>query len=415
MITVATRRQRRLSAAFLVGACALSVVAQVAIDMPGGYFGAADRVSRFGAIYAVALPLITAGLIAALFRRRGNARLAIAGIYCLNVGLFIPPMASDPVVSGVVVLWNLILLGRHLLPARPVSRPRRELRDSATGRWLEEWYPAVRHLALIALMLSVAVVGYQLSGGFVAWGLCFLLGYGVLALSYPLFRGLLDERSRGVWFVLAPAALGVLFAAVPNVMLSLLGLALAAFLMLLYAQQESADEVLRDFYSHPSRLVFLSFASIILVGTVLLTFPSAAAPGRSIGALDALFTAASATCVTGLIVLDTPTAFSSFGHGVILALIQVGGLGIMVLSTFATLILGGSLGLRGEGALKEMLDLQAGRTAYVLTRFIVVSTLAVELLGAGWLTYAFSRHGSPLLEAIWKGVFHSVSAFCNAG
>lgn len=415
MITVATRRQRRLSSSFLVGSCALSAIAQLAVDMPGGYFGAADHLTRFGALYTGLLALIVTALVTALLRGRGTARLAIAGLYCLNVGLFVPPMAADPVIAGIVALWNLILLGRHLLPARPVSRPRRDLRDTPPGHWLEEWYPAVRHLALMALLLSIAVVGYRLSDGLLAWGLCIALGYGVLALAFPLLRGLLHQGGRSAWFCLAPAALGLLFIALPNVMLSLLALALAALLLLLYAQQESAGEVLSDFYSHPSRLIFLSFASIILVGTVLLTFPSAAAPGTSIDALDAFFTAASATCVTGLIVLDTPTAFSPFGQGVILALIQVGGLGIMVLSTFATLLLGGSLGLRGEGALKEMLDLQAGRTAYVLTRFIVLSTLAVEVLGATWLTYAFMSHGSPPLDAVWRGAFHSISAFCNAG
>jgi len=147
-----------------------------------------------------------------------------------------------------------------------------------------------------------------------------------------------------------------------------------------------------------------------------LTFPAASAGPLSISFIDALFTSMSATCVTGLIVLDTPVAFSTFGHVVILLLIQLGGLGIMVLSTFATVLLGGRLALRGEQALEDVLDLASPGSAYKLTRFIVISTLLIEAVGAGLLALSFHYHyGFEPLEALWRGVFHAVSAFCNAG
>ena len=131
--------------------------------------------------------------------------------------------------------------------------------------------------------------------------------------------------------------------------------------------------------------------------------------------LDALFTATSATCVTGLIVLDTPNDFSTFGHLVILGLIQVGGLGIMVLSTFATLLLGARLGLRGERALSEVLDIHDPASAYRLVKVVVVATLAIEGAGAVVLTLLFHAHGAAWGTALWLGAFHAISAFCNAG
>lgn len=171
----------------------------------------------------------------------------------------------------------------------------------------------------------------------------------------------------------------------------------------------------RPLLRHPAQVVVVAFAGAIVVGTFLLLLPVSRSGEGGASFVEALFTATSAVCVTGLVVLDTPNAFSPFGHGVILALIQVGGLGIMVLSSFAALLLGGSLGLRGESALTEVLDLQAVSTAYRLTRFIVLATLAVEAVGAAGLTLCFSAAGLELPAALWRGVFHAVSTFCNAG
>jgi trk system potassium uptake protein TrkH len=131
--------------------------------------------------------------------------------------------------------------------------------------------------------------------------------------------------------------------------------------------------------------------------------------------VDALFTATSATCVTGLIVLDTPSDFSTVGHAIILGLIQAGGLNIMVLSAFAALLLGQGLGLRGERALGEVLDLHPARSPRRLVRFIVIGTLSLEAAGAVILGLAFAGHGDAAPTAAWRGVFTSVSAFCNAG
>jgi len=408
-------RERHLLAARVTGAAALGIVAQIAVDMPGGYFGGADRITAWGAAYAAALVVLAMLLVVALVRGWRSGPLLVPLILSLDIGVFIPPVGSDPLVSGVVVLWNLLLLAQFYFPPVVDEGALRLVVASQAEAWLHRWSPAVRHLAAVSLVLTVAVVGYRLSDRLTAQLVCLALGYGVLGLAWPFVRMRLRAGSRKVLLVAVPVAASLLFVASPPAMLSWLAVAQAMLLLVLVAQHQSAVEILRHFYDHPSRLIVLSFATVIVVGTVLLTFPGAAAGPGAVSPIDALFTATSATCVTGLIVLDTPHAFSTAGHGVILGLIQVGGLGIMVLSTFATLLLGGSLGLRGERALTEVLDLPTADTAYRLTRFIVVGTLAVEAVGAVVLGVFYAAEGLPAGQAAWRGVFHAISAFCNAG
>ena len=138
--------------------------------------------------------------------------------------------------------------------------------------------------------------------------------------------------------------------------LAALGVLQLGLLAMAIARGPTFAELVRQFIQRPALLTLTTFGGVAVVGGVALTFPAAGEQGR-IGLLDALFTSVSATCVTGLAVVDTPTAFTAFGEVVILLLIQVGGLGIMVLSTFATVILGGRLTLRGEQTLGQVLDL----------------------------------------------------------
>ncbi len=404
-----------LTAARLVSAAALAAVAQIAVDMPEGYFGAADVVTPAGAAYATSLALATVVLVVAAVRWPRVAGVAVPMLLAANVGLFVPALVSDPVVAGMVIVWNLTLLVQTLFPFDVPRHPLPGADAGAAAAWTARTGPALRHLAVASLLLTVGVVGYQLSGRVLAQGVCLALNYGTLAAALPLLVRLRREGVRWAWAVAPPVAASLAAAASPAAMLGFLALAQGVLLLLLLSRQQSTLEVLRSFYDRPSRLVVISFATLILVGTVLLTFPAASAGPASVSPLDALFTATSAVCVTGLIVLDTPHDFSPLGQAFILGMIQVGGLGIMVLSTFATLLLGGSLGLRGEQALTEMLDLETAPTAYRLTRFIVLSTLAVEAVGAVGLTAAFLAGGMAPGESLWRGVFHAVSAFCNAG
>ena len=409
-------KQRLLTTARLAGAAALGVVAQVAVDMPDGYFGGADRVTAIGAAYSAGLLALVLVALVALRRHRRLAGWLVPAVYALNAALFIPAAVSDPVVAGAVVIWNLVLALEFSFPPPREARAGRGAADAAEQRLAREG-PALRHLALVSLALTVAVVGYRLSDRLFAEGVCLALGYGALAVGSPLLWRLRRAGSPAPLLVALPAAAGLAAVAAgrPGVALSLLAVAQAILLLALFARERAAAELLAGFYHNPSRLIVVSFAALVLVGTVLLTFPAAAAGTRPVAPLDALFTATSAACVTGLIVLDTPSAFSPFGHGVILALIQAGGLGIMVLSTFAALLLGGTLGLRGERALTEVLDLQAASSAYRLIRFIVLATLAIEAVGALGLAFCYRAAGFGWAAAAWRGTFHSVSAFCNAG
>ena len=411
--------RRLLAAARLVGASAVGVVAQAAIDMPAGYLGAADTVTRWGAGYSLLTALLTALAVGGtLYGPRSLARRLGILVSGLNVGVFLAPVLADPLIAGVVVLWNLTLLAQTLIPGPLDPSPPRDvgtLEDDRIGRWLHRWGPAVQHLALVTLGLAAGIEGYRLSDRWLTRGIAVALGSLTLVLAVPFVVGLLRRGSRAAWVTYLPLV------AVPFVMprtgplMALLVLALVNLSVLLTARRRTTSEVLQLFFDHPSRLVVLSFLSVILLGTMLLTFPAASATGDPISPIDALFTATSATCVTGLIVLDTPQAFSPLGHVILLVLFQVGGLGIMVLSTFGMLMLGGSLGLRGARALKEMLETHAERAAYRLTRFIVLATFSLEAVGALVLTFAFGDLGLGPAEAAWRGVFHAVSAFCNAG
>src|SRR5690606_27556534 len=164
----------------------------------------------------------------------------------------------------------------------------------------------------------------------------------------------------------------------------------------------------------PARLIAGSFAIAILVGTVLLALPAAHAPGIEVSWLDALFTATSAVCVTGLIVLDTGTDFSTFGQVVILVLIQLGGLGILSAGTLVALAAGRRIGYRERQQLQSQLNtLQAGGVVRLL-RSIAILVVTVEAVGALLLWGPLAaREG--LGRGAYLAVFHSISAFNNAG
>lgn len=164
---------------------------------------------------------------------------------------------------------------------------------------------------------------------------------------------------------------------------------------------------------HPAQLLVLSFAAAIGLGTLLLMLPAAAA-GARLGFVDALFTATSATCVTGLVVVDTGTGLSRFGQGVVLALIQLGGLGIMTYSSVFLLALGRRISFRGQALLEDTLGRGERTPVRRLVGHVMLFTLAIEGAGALLLAAAFARTLPPG-EALYHGVFHAVSAFCNAG
>lgn len=167
---------------------------------------------------------------------------------------------------------------------------------------------------------------------------------------------------------------------------------------------------------HSSTILVLSFLAVTLIGTGLLMLPLAHAKGEAVPFLTALFTATSAVCVTGLVVVDTGTYWSSTGQGIIMALFQLGGFGMMTSATLMGLLVSGSIRLRTQRLLQaETHSLSLGDVKSV-AKVVLWVTLVTELVMATVLTLRFGLgYGMPWPEAIWQGLFHSVSAFNNAG
>jgi trk system potassium uptake protein TrkH len=164
----------------------------------------------------------------------------------------------------------------------------------------------------------------------------------------------------------------------------------------------------------PALVFVFGFAAFIGVGAVLLMLPLSSAEDHWTSVVDALFTATSAVCVTGLVVVDTGTYWSRFGQVVILLLIQLGGLGFMTSSTLLLLLLRREATLRERILMREALGgVGIGSVAF-LARKIIIFTLISEVAGSIVLSIAFLRDLDPL-KAVWFGIFHSVSAFNNAG
>jgi len=163
-----------------------------------------------------------------------------------------------------------------------------------------------------------------------------------------------------------------------------------------------------------TRLIALGFAGIILCGTLLLLLPVCQTGAVEIGFSDALFTAVSATCVTGLVVCDTFTAWSVMGQAVILVMIQIGGLGFMTIATQLYMLLNKRVSLLGRQVLSESINTTSVGGVFQLTGRIVLFTALFEGIGALLLAIRFVPQFG-LMRGLWFSLFHSVSAFCNAG
>jgi trk system potassium uptake protein TrkH len=163
-----------------------------------------------------------------------------------------------------------------------------------------------------------------------------------------------------------------------------------------------------------SRLLIYAFAGLIVIGGLILMLPVSSAAGQPTPPVNAFFTSTSAVCVTGLVVVDTGTYWSAFGQGVILALIQIGGFGFMTSTTLLLLAFGRRIGLRERLLIGQSIGLaRLGGVVGVVKRMAIFTALT-EVIGAVLLFIRFSAY-FPARSAVWKSVFHSISAFNNAG
>ena len=187
---------------------------------------------------------------------------------------------------------------------------------------------------------------------------------------------------------------------------------------LCFAELWRTNVALSRSMARPGLLLPLSFGTLIVVGTLLIKTPVAVPQGHpELSWVDALFTMTSAVCVTGLTVQPTATAFTPFGHLLIGIFIQLGGLGIIIFGTLLVMLLGRSLSLREHMSLGEMLESQPLRNITGFVRFIVLTTLGIELAGAAVMMGMWDTGGADWSWQRYVGMslFHAVSAFCNAG
>lgn len=165
---------------------------------------------------------------------------------------------------------------------------------------------------------------------------------------------------------------------------------------------------------NPPMVLSLGFAILITIGGLLLSLPFFTKSGQATPLVDSLFVAASASCVTGLTPVNTLEHWNTYGHVLIIILIQIGGLGVMSLASIIPLILGKKIGMKSRQILKEQLNVESLEGMIVLFKYVLAFTFGTEILGAILLSIKFI----PLYGAgkgIWYAVFHSISAFCNAG
>lgn len=295
--------------------------------------------------------------------------------------------------------------------------------DDLRARWRRMDRPraASRLAVILFLVFEFLLDAGDQPGAVVRWAFAGLVGAACAAElardAWAFRRRLL--RHRWPDLLAAAPAFALLAAGSPR--------AATAFFVIRLAVRELLDLV----YSGPARpavaallrnpivLLCVSFALTILAGTFALLPPAASAPGRSLDPVAALFMATSATCVTGLAVIDVGSHLSRFGQWVILILVQVGGLGIMSITTALALVFRRKLSARTRGAMQEIVEEEtvAGFTRLILS--IVAITAAVETVGALLLYPALSigPDGQPLAagDRAFYAAFHAISAFCNAG
>ncbi|MGI6013782.1 MAG: TrkH family potassium uptake protein [Oscillospiraceae bacterium] len=167
-------------------------------------------------------------------------------------------------------------------------------------------------------------------------------------------------------------------------------------------------------YFSTFQIIIWSFLFVILLGAFLLMLPCSTRGTDSASFLDALFTSTSAVCVTGLAIHDTATYWSTFGQSVILLLIQIGGMGVVTVAAFIPMVSGRKIGLMQRSTMQEAIAAPQMGGIVRLTKFILKITVLVELLGAIIMFPVFYQKFGGV-KGVWYAVFHSISAFCNAG
>lgn len=186
-------------------------------------------------------------------------------------------------------------------------------------------------------------------------------------------------------------------------------------IVIVIAKVIQATPILLSLQRHPAQIIVASFAGIILFGTLLLMMPRATVNGQGLSFINALFTSTSAVCVTGLIVVDTATHFTTVGQSIILVLIQLGGIGIITFATLFALFMSRGLGMGQRIFLKDVVSEDRAEETFATIKRIISLTLIVEAVGVIGYYVSWSAMFPDPGTRLYHSVFHAVSAFCNAG
>lgn len=339
-------------------------------------------------------------------------------VAALGLGtLSIPALAATPFLTLGLLLASASLLVWLWSPGRPTPDPK------APRHHAESLQGAAIALALIWF----ASVPSGFARGTLGWAGAFSAA-AVASLLTLFWAAALPSHHRKQAIVLGAAGLA---AAVLAVLMALLGADLriamslaslppvvAALLALrLEAAADASDDTSwwESLVDDPARTLVVTFVFLCAFGGLLLALPISATGPHGVPAIDALFTAVSATCVTGLNTLDPGKDFSGLGQVFIVILIQTGGLGIMTFSTAAFSLLGRRLSLRHEASLVELLSADDRSRLQDSLRKVLIVTFATEAAGAALLFPMLLFEGHDVGSAAWEATFTSVSAFCNAG
>lgn len=345
-----------------------------------------------------------------LFRRTllGKICGSLAIVGCSLAGL--PFFITEPqiaLLAGVLIIQSAFFLKEFHLPPGPsysTSPHDRSLQRARGALW------TVPPLALTGFFLAPINHG---------------VGESAITAALLISQGLIGHwtirrhsgPARAGWLLLAAlVSAGILFTlSIDQAKLAALGLSLLALVLLPRPRSplDQREHWWELFINHPARVLISTFFGLCLFGTLLLQLPWALTKGN-IALVDAVFTSVSAVCVTGLTVLDTPNDFTLLGQFFILLLIQLGGFGIMTISTVALHVMGKRLSLRQERLLTTLTETSHSDLISSLM-LIVRFTLLTELVGAVLLSAVFLISGDSWPLALWRGVFTSISAFCNAG
>ncbi|RAL21555.1 potassium transporter TrkH [Lujinxingia litoralis] len=374
----------------------------------GSTFFAPRLLSEIGSIWVgIIAALVIWMLTSARLWQRSWARALSLGTTFIGLAPTLLVSATRP---GPAFLWALgFLLGGYWLLWLQESEP------PDRGRWASTAVGA--SLGMVAVWLSEVIAVAPPTLGMSVVGASILAALALM--GHCLWRcGQAPRELAGLGVVLAltgPLLLAV--GASVSLAMSLWALVVILLTLRLWALDRPVTDPEAHWWepvaANPARLLAATFLATCMVGGLFLAIPQAST--HSIDLIDAFFTAVSATCVTGLVVLDTASDFSTVGQLIILALIQIGGLGIMTFSTAAFLILGKRLSMRHEGAIAQLIgERDRGQITDAL-RLILIVTFASEALGALILSTLWWLEGLSPSRALWEGIFTAISAFCNAG